>query len=120
MCYTVSVVKKGYRKEEKVMVKYTVYMGLFDKDSKRQEYDTITAYKMIQNIATKTFDGATISEANGIYKHDNGDIVVEPTIRIELLFTDLETVKGFCNELKGMFNQESIVLQVEEVNSMLI
>lgn len=102
------------------MTKYTIYMGLFDKDSKRQEYDTITAYKMVQQRATQLFDGATISEAKGIYKHDNGEVVVEPTIRIELLFTDLDTVKKFCNELKGMFNQESIVLQVEEVNSMLI
>ena len=102
------------------MTKYTIYMGLFDKDSKRQEFDTITAYKMVQQRATQLFDGATISEAKGIYKHDNGEVVVEPTIRIELLFTDLDTVKKFCNELKGMFNQESIVLQVEEVNSMLI
>ena len=102
------------------MTKYTIYMGLFDKDSKRQEFDTITAYKMVQQRATQLFDGATISEAKGIYKHDNGEVVVEPTIRIELMFTDLETVKTFCDNLKGMFNQESVVLQVEEVNSMLI
>lgn len=102
------------------MTKYTIYMGLFDKDSKRQEYDTITAYKMVQQRATQLFDGATISEAKGIYKHDNGEVVVEPTIRVELMFTDLETVKTFCDNLKGMFNQESVVLQVEEVNSMLI
>lgn len=102
------------------MTKYTIYMGLFDKDSKRQEYDTITAYKMVQQRATQLFDGATISEAKGIYKHDNGEVVIEPTIRIELMFTDLETVKTFCDNLKGMFNQESVVLQVEEVNSMLI
>lgn len=102
------------------MTKYTIYMGLFDKDSKRQEYDTITAYKMVQQRATQLFDGATISEAKGIYKHDNGEVVVEPTIRIELMFADLETVKTFCDNLKGMFNQESVVLQVEEVNSMLI
>lgn len=102
------------------MTKYTIYMGLFDKDSKRQEYDTITAYKMVQQRATQLFDGATISEAKGIYKHDNGEVVVEPTIRIELMFTDLETVKTFCDNLKGMFNQESVVLQVEEVNNMLI
>lgn len=102
------------------MTKYTIYMGLFDKDSKRQEYDTITAYKMVQKRATQLFDGATISEAKGIYKHDNGEVVIEPTIRIELMFTDLETVKTFCDNLKGMFNQESVVLQVEEVNSMLI
>lgn len=102
------------------MTKYTIYMGLFDKDSKRQEFDAITAYKMVQQRATQLFDGATISEAKGIYKHDNGEVVVEPTIRIELMFTDLETVKTFCDNLKGMFNQESVVLQVEEVNSMLI
>lgn len=102
------------------MTKYTIYMGLFDKDSKRQEFDTITAYKMVQQRATQLFDGATISEAKGIYKHDNGEVVIEPTIRIELMFTDLETVKTFCDNLKGMFNQESVVLQVEEVNSMLI
>ena len=102
------------------MIKYILYMGLNDKDSKTQKISTVEAYKIATNILLKYTDGATIYETQGIYKHNNGQIVIEPTLKIELLFIELDTVKRIARRLKTVFNQEEIILQTEEYNSQLI
>lgn len=102
------------------MKKFTIYLGLNDKDTKKQEMETIEAYKLLNKIILNDFDGATIYSADGIFKHDNGEIVIEKTFKAEL-FTDNETsVKNLCNTLKVVFNQESVILQSEVVTSEFI
>ena len=101
------------------MTKYTLYMGLSDKDSKRQQISTLEAYKIVSNLVAKEFDGGTIYEADGVYRHDDGTIVIEKTLKIELLFAEQKDVKDFCETLKRIFNQESIAVQREEINSEL-
>ena len=58
------------------MTKFTLYIGLNDKDTKRQEVQTLEAFKVSANIFKALTGGATISEAQGIYTHDNGDILL--------------------------------------------
>ena len=102
-----------------MLEKYTLYVGLNDKDSKTQEINTVDAYKIVSNLMIQMFDGATISEAQGIYKHDNGTFVTETTLRIEFLFVEKESVKKFVDILKRVLNQESIAVQHEIVDSEL-
>lgn len=85
--------------------KYTIYLGLNDKDTKVQEISTLEAYKIVSNLISADFDGGTIFEAKGIYKHDDGTIVTETTLRIELLFAEELQVKEFVETLKKLFNQ---------------
>ena len=99
------------------MKKFTLYMGLNDKDLKVQVISTIEAYKVVSNILAKDFGGGTIFEAQGIYTHDNGAIVFEKTLRIEILFAEEPQIKALVAELKKIFNQESIAVQVEDINS---
>jgi uncharacterized lipoprotein YmbA len=99
--------------------KFTLYLGLNDKDSKQQEISTIEAYKVVSNLISKDFDGGTIFEAKGIYKHDGGTIVTETTLRIELIFAEADKVRGLVATLKKLFNQESVAVVQEVVNSEL-
>lgn len=99
--------------------KFTLYLGLNDKDSKVQEISTLEAYKIVSNLISADFDGGTIFEAKGIYKHENGTIVTETTLRIELLFAEELQVKEFVETLKKLFNQESVAVQQEIINSEL-
>lgn len=104
------------------MKRYTLYLGLNDKDTKTQKIDTIEAYKVCENMCTDFFDGATIFDAKGIYKHDDNTIVIENTLRIEILEFDnsiVENVREFVRILKSVFNQESIAVNIEVVNSEL-
>ena len=102
------------------MEKYTLYVGLNDKDSKVQEISTVEAYKVLENILLKhNVEGATIFEAVGIYKHEDKTFVTENTLRIELMFISKETVKAIVETIKTILNQESVAVQYEVVNSEL-
>ena len=102
------------------MTTYVLYLGLNDQKSKRQEIDTIEAYKIAQNIILSYTGGATIFNAKGIYTHENGQVIIENTLRIELAYTDIETVKAIAVDLKKAFNQESVLLDQIESNTISI
>lgn len=102
------------------MEKFILYVGLNDKDTKVQKINTLEAYKIVNNIVMQYTNGATIYEANGIYKHNDGTIVIEKTLRIELMFINREIVNKIIDILKRVLNQESIVLQIEKINSELV
>lgn len=102
------------------MKKHTLYLGLNDKDTKTQIINTIEAYKIVSNILAADFGGGTIFEAQGIYKHDDGTIVFEKTLRIEILFAETPQIKTLVNTLKKVFNQESVAVQEENITSELM
>lgn len=100
--------------------KFTIYLGLNDKETKQQKISTLEAYKIVSGMISRAFDGGTIFEADGIYKHESGSIVIEKTLRIEILFAERKEILQFCQQLKEVFNQESVALQQEVINSELI
>lgn len=102
------------------MKKFTLYVGLNDKDTKMQKISTVDAYKMVENVVVKKTNGYTISEAKGYYRHEDGTITIENTLRIEMLFVNRELVKEFANTLKLMLNQESIAVEEATVTSELM
>lgn len=97
--------------------KLTLYLGLNDKDTKVQMISTLEAYKIVSNILASDFGGGTIYEAKGVYKHDDGTIVFEKTLRIEILFAEKENVRNLVEQLKKMFNQESVAVQEGTIDS---
>lgn len=99
---------------------HILILGLNDKDTKTQQIATLDAYKITMNILTKHFDGATITEAQGFYKHDDGTLTFETSLKIELLFAEDEEVLEVIEQLKQTFNQESIALITNTINSKLI
>lgn len=101
------------------MEKYILYVGLNDKDTKTQKIDTLSAYNLTNNILLNYVEGATVTQSKGIYKHNNGNVVIENTLIIELLFTDNDTVNKIANDLKIALNQESIAIQKFNIESYL-
>ena len=101
------------------MDKYILYVGLNDKDTKTQKIDTLSAYNLANNILLNYVEGATVTQSKGIYKHNNGNVVIENTLVIELLFTDKTTVETIAKELKMALNQESIAIQKQTIESYL-
>lgn len=95
---------------------YYIYVWLNDKDTKKQEINTLEASKVAKNLACKLFGGATIYECDGVYTHDNWDIVVEKTLKIELLQCEFSPVVEFVKTLKVAFNQESILVKSQVEN----
>ena len=102
------------------MLKYTLYIGLNDQDSKRQEISTLEAFKIVQNILSDKTGGGTVYNATGIYKHDNGEIIIENTLRVEIVAAPLEAVQAAIRVIKTALNQEAVILQTENVESILV
>ena len=104
------------------MQKFNIIVGLKDGKTKKQKHFTKWYYKQIFNYCRAlNIDGATLSEKTGFYKHDNGDYIIEKSIKIELLFISEETVKKLAWILLKAFNQESIIVEYEnEYKSELI
>ncbi len=98
-------------------LKSTLIVGLKDKNSKRQEIDTLDAYKIARNIAAPLFERITITEGHSIYRHDDGSPVIEVLLIIEIFAVEKEQVKQYAELLKVALNQENITAQFERVDS---
>lgn len=102
------------------MYEHFLTVGLFDKDSERQEIETETARNLISEILINNFNiyAFTMINAVGVYKmNSTGAIVKEPSIRIEIAAeADLtrETVYKIIKVLKIKLNQESIIYKIVE------
>lgn len=95
------------------MTRYTLTIGLFDKDTKRQKISTDIAIRIISDLVVNVIGYGTIHTGNGIYTHNNGSIVVEPSL---VYFVDGEKdlkdkVKTLAWSIKKALNQESIMLE---------
>ena len=99
------------------MKKYTLYIGLLDAKLRTQLFSNDEAIYIIQQIILKYAGGATMSESTGIYTHDDGGIVFEPTIKIEIIFTEKEKIHCIAQEAREIFNQESILIEEIDCNS---
>ena len=88
---------------------YKIYIGLNDQLTKRQEISTEKALIDVSEYLANNFEGATAYNAIGIYKHENGEIVRENSIVIELVFVNDEDVTKMINHFRVIFNQESVM-----------
>ena len=102
------------------MIKTVLSIGLNDKDSKVQEIETNDAKNIIIGLVSRMTDGATVYDAQGIYTHENGALVHEHTIRIEMYGTKKKTCKAICAELCKLLNQESIAMERVIINSAFV
>lgn len=98
------------------MKKTIFYVGLYDKDSKTQKIGTLSAVEIVSRVVMDAgYPGATISESFGIYTHEDGEIVREPSLRIEILDSiDAKDAK-ISEQLKMLLNQESILKETQVV-----
>ncbi|MGN5455777.1 MAG: hypothetical protein ACI4XN_07290 [Candidatus Kurthia intestinigallinarum] len=104
------------------MIRYTLTVGLFDKDTKRQKISTDIALRIVSDLVVNTIGYGTVYTGNGIYTHVNRSIVVEPSI---IFFVDGEEeeeskVKTLAWMIKKALNQESIMLEKQNVNMCFI
>lgn len=95
--------------------KYNIYIGLNDKDSKRQEITTRRAREeVIKILNNNNINGLTMYVIDGVFKHETGEVVHEKSLKVELLEVEEDEVIKSINELKRALNQESILLEKEE------
>ena len=101
------------------MKKYTLYIGLNDKDTKKQEISTKKAINLIvSTVIANHLQGCTISQSIGYYLHDDKKtMVVEKSLKLEVFSSNLKAIKSLISTLKTLLNQETIIYQSEQINS---
>ena len=96
------------------MQKTTLFVGLLDKDTRKQEIATSEAYDLAGNIFCATTGGATIYEAKGVYTHNDGSVIQENTLVCIIYGSEKETILKAADLLKAALNQESIAIETVE------
>ena len=97
------------------MYKYNIYIGMFDKDTKKQELSNTEFLNTVRKVMRYNFiDNYTIIKAKGHYKSDTitvcePSIIVEVIINYELFTDDIKSM--LCKEL----NQESILITKQDI-----
>ena len=100
--------------------KITLSIGLNDKDTKKQIISTDDAKKVITKAVYKYCNGGTVTNATGIYTHENGEKVQEHTIVVYMYGEPLENVEKLANHLKKALNQETIAIEIQSIKSAFI
>lgn len=100
------------------MKKTVVTIGLNDQDTKFQVIDTDTAKKTVTNLLIyNCIDGATITDAVGVYRHESGVLITENSIQVTIFDADMTNVYNACKAIKNALNQESVVIENLETNT---
>lgn len=103
-------------------VRYTLAVGLNDRETLKPIADYETASKEIAGRVAQLDLGATITRGTGVYKHERGDVVIEETVVISVI--DFEGGAGakldaLIASIKRDYNQESIAVMVDKIESKL-
>lgn len=82
----------------------------------RPDYD-----QLLDDISSH-FGGLTETDHVGHYKHDDGSKVTEESTSIEILGSELDRklIIAVAEDLKELFNQESVILTETKLNSVFI
>ncbi len=97
--------------------KYSLYIGTNDKDTYTQVIPFDTCLTKVTEICTKYTGGCTIYEANGYWKDDTNAITKEQSIVCILEDITKEKVYKICDEIIVELNQNSILIETQNVIS---
>ena len=110
------MLSKVKEKNMEQLEKFTLYVGLNDKDTKKQVIKTEDAMKLVSKVVGDN----TTQIVHGHYTHENGEQVDETTLKVELLFKQESDIRLYCQDLKRLLNQESIAVNKEISMSALL
>lgn len=96
-------------------ISYKVYIGLTDKNQKRQIIDENVAMEIIKTICVNHNTSYTIYNANGGYKEE-GVLRTEKTIVLEMNRTIDETLNKILNDIKRRLNTEAVMVLKQNVD----
>lgn len=96
------------------VVSYKIFLGLNDGESHKQEISTEDAMTMVSLYLASHFDGATVYNGIGVYRHEDGTIVRENSLIIELVYVTEFMVESLVKHCQTILNQESVMIMRTE------
>lgn len=93
---------------DKEEVVYTLYFGLIDKDTGKQEMSVAASKEALVNVFLEAGSGYTIYEAEGGYVNDAGDVVQNTTLVCTGIHGSAESVIKLVEKAQTALNVESV------------
>lgn len=97
------------------ITRYTLYVGLNDKDAKVQ----LVPAELAEEIIMEIVGDCSIERIRGCYTHENGTRVFENTLKVSILFRSEAEIEQYIAAIKQQLNQESIAVCRELTESAL-
>ena len=91
-------------------VQSTIYIGLNDKDTGVQKFDTEKYLSILKNVCRSYGTAFSIHVLNGGYFHEDGRYVEEITLALMLMNVSEELVREIAQDLCVFFHQESVMV----------
>ena len=98
-------------------VRYTLYIGLNDKDTGTQEISTEKAREIVDAICCKYVEGFTVFQAQGGWTDDSGQITKENTLVYMFSYADPTQITAIMDEVIPVLNQSVILVHTDTVQS---
>ena len=92
------------------MLESRIYVGLDDKDSHEQHFDTEHYKSMMKSVCKNYRIPFSLQVIEGGYFHDDGSWVEENTLLITLIGVPQKTVYRIAKDVCSLFNQESVMI----------
>lgn len=99
------------------MKEIKIYVGLNDADLHTQKFETPKYMKVLKSVCKNYGVGFSIEQINGGYFHEDGTYVEENTLVLTLIDIPKETVKEIAKDLCIFFNQESVLITKDEIET---
>lgn len=100
--------------------RYTISVGLNDKDEKVQKIQTERIIRLVHNCCKGYGMAFSSYLQDGGYVHENGQYVLEKSICIVLIEPEKELVMEIAKDLCAFLNQESVMVTADEVECFFI
>ena len=97
------------------MLEARIYVGLRDRDSHEQIFDTERYKDALKDICRGYKTPFSLQVIEGGYFHDDGSWVDENTLLITLVGAPRKTVYDIANDVCTAFHQESVMITCENV-----
>lgn len=97
------------------ITRYTLYVGLNDKDAKVQLVPAELAEETVMSIV----GDCSIERIRGCYSHEDGTRVFENTLKVSILFRSEPEIEQYIAAIKQQLNQESVAICREITESAL-
>lgn len=94
---------------------YVMYIGTNDKDTYAPKYSEDEARDIVDKVCLKYFEGYTLQEAIGSWTDEKSNITHEYTLVCYFDDTDKETVHKAADELLEKLNQNTILIEKDEI-----
>ena len=100
--------------------RYTISVGLHDKDEKRQKIETERVLRLVTNCCKGYSMAFSSYLKDGGYIHENGEYVIEKSVCIVFIDPEDQLIEEVAKDLCAFMNQESVMVTVEEVECYFI